>query len=211
MKKLTLLSACVGAVVLVSSCSSGTTANAGGGTASSCDATTKAPDTYKVRFDTSKGAFVVEVHRDWAPNGADRFYHLTSCGFYNEARFFRVVPGFVVQWGINKDPKVSEQWREKTIEDDPVKESNVRGSITFATSGANSRTTQLFINLANNARLDGMGFSSFGIVTEGMEVVDQLYSAYGETPNQGAIQTQGNEYLKAQFPQLDYIKSTKVE
>jgi len=171
----------------------------------------KAPDVFKTRFDTTKGAFVVEVRREWAPNGADRFHELVTTGFYNEARFFRVVPGFVVQWGINRDPKVAEAWRDKSIADDPATQSNVRGFITFATRGPNSRTTQLFINLADNARLDAMGFSPFGKVIEGMDIVDQLYSAYGETPQQQLIETQGNDYLKSQFPQLDYIKTTKVE
>ena len=215
MKKSILISACLIAAIFAVGCSSGTTASAGGGgqaaASSSCDASAKSPDAFKARFDTSKGALVVEVHREWSPSGADRFYNLIKCGFYNDARFFRIVPGFVVQWGISKDPKVSAEWREKVIPDDPVTQTNGRGFVVFATSGPNSRTTQLFINLGDNARLDGMGFSPFGKVIEGMDVVDQLYSGYGERPDQGMMQSQGNAYLKAQFPELDYIKSTKVE
>jgi peptidyl-prolyl cis-trans isomerase A (cyclophilin A) len=172
---------------------------------------TAAPPEFKVKFDTSKGVFVVDVHRDWAPLGADRFYELVKNGFYDEARFFRIAPGFVVQWGLNKDPKVSAEWHEKQIADDPVKQSNRAGLITFATSGPNSRTTQLFINLGDNARLDVMGFAPFGEVIEGMNVVTGLYSGYGESPQQNLIQSQGNEYLKREFPQLDYIKSARVE
>src|ERR1700719_4133826 len=136
----------------------------------------QAPATYKVQFDTSKGPFVVEVHRDWSPNGADRFYNLVKNGFYDDVRFFRVISGFMVQFGINGDPKISAPWRSAQIKDDPVKQSNKRGFITFATSGPNSRTTQVFINFGDNGRLDGMGFSSFGQVTTGMNVVDALYS-----------------------------------
>jgi len=180
------------------------------GSCSSSSSTT-APPEYKVKIDTSKGVFVVDVHRDWAPLGADRFYELVKNGFYDEARFFRIVPGFVVQWGLNKDPKVSAEWHEKQIPDDPVKQSNRAGLITFATSGPNSRTTQLFVNLGNNARLDAMGFAPFGEVIEGMDVVTGLYSGYGENPQQNLIQSQGNAYLQREFPQLDYIKSARVE
>jgi peptidyl-prolyl cis-trans isomerase A (cyclophilin A) len=165
---------------------------------------------FRVVFATSKGYFVVEVHRSWAPNGADRFYDLVENGFYDEARFFRVVPNFVVQWGINKDPVVQFNWRDKTIPDDPVTQSNRRGTITFATSGPNSRTTQLFINLANNPALDGMGFAPFGQVISGLNVVESLYSGYGEKPDQNQIQMQGNAYLLSQFPKLDYIQTARV-
>jgi len=175
-----------------------------------CSKSAQAPNEFKVRFDTSKGPFVAEVHRDWAPNGVDRFYELVQSGYYDQARFFRVVPNFVVQWGINKDPKVSEQWRQKTILDDPVKESNRQGYITYAKSGPDTRTTQLFINLVDNASLDAMGFAPFGKVTDGMEVVRNLYSGYGQTPQQNLIQLQGNAYLESQFPQLDYIKTARV-
>jgi peptidyl-prolyl cis-trans isomerase A (cyclophilin A) len=177
----------------------------------------KAPATYKVKFDTSKGAFVVEVHRDWAPNGADRFYNLVKNGFYNDARFFRVISGFMVQFGINGNPQLSKVWRDANIKDDPVKASNKRGMITFATAGPDTRTTQVFINFGNNAGLDDQGFAPFGQVISGMEVVDSLYAEYGEGaprgdgPDQGLVQSQGNAYLKKDFPKLDYIKSATIE
>jgi peptidyl-prolyl cis-trans isomerase A (cyclophilin A) len=178
--------------------------------------TAAAPAAYKVTFDTSKGAFVVEVHRDWAPLGADRFYNLVKNGFFNNARFFRVISGFMVQFGINADPRVSAVWKNANINDDPVKQSNTRGMISFATRGPNTRTTQVFINYGNNARLDGMGFAPFGQVVSGMNVVDALYSGYGEGaprgagPEQGRIQSEGNAYLVKEFPKLDYIKTATV-
>jgi peptidyl-prolyl cis-trans isomerase A (cyclophilin A) len=177
----------------------------------------KAPATYKVKFDTSKGAFVVEVHRDWAPNGADRFYNLVKNGFYNDARFFRVISDFMVQFGINGNPKISAVWRDANIKDDPAKASNKRGYITFATAGPDTRTTQVFINFANNAGLDDQGFAPFGQVISGMDVVDSLYSGYGEGapqghgPNQGVVQSMGNAYLDKAFPKLDYIKTATIE
>ena len=179
--------------------------------------TEKAPATYKARFDTSKGVFVVEVNRDWAPNGADRFYNLVKNGFYDDVRFFRVISGFMVQFGINGDPGVSAKWRTATIKDDPVKQSNKRGTITFATSGQDSRTSQVFINFADNAGLDSQGFSPFGHVTSGMNFVDALYSGYGEGaprgrgPDQGRIQAEGNAYLTKQFPNMDYVKKATIE
>jgi len=177
----------------------------------------KAPATYKARFDTSKGALVIDVRRDWAPNGADRFYNLVKNGFYDDTRFFRVVGGFMVQFGINGDPKISAQWRTATIKDDPVKQSNKRGTITFATSGPDSRTSQVFINFADNSGLDGQGFSPFGQVTTGMNIVDSLFSGYGEGaprgrgPDQGRIQREGNAYLTKDFPNLDYVKKATIE
>ena len=175
-------------------------------------ASSPAPNEFKVNFDTSKGAVMVEVHRDWAPQGVDRFYHLVQSGFFTEARFFRVVPDFVVQFGINKDPEVQAKWRSANIPDDPVKQSNQRGYLVFATAGPNTRTTQLFINLRDNSSsLDPQGFAPFGKVSEGMDVVDHLYSGYGETPQQPLIQSQGNQYLQSQFPNLDYIKTAKVQ
>jgi peptidyl-prolyl cis-trans isomerase A (cyclophilin A) len=177
----------------------------------------KAPATYKVKFDTSKGTFVVEVHRDWAPNGADRFYNLVKNGFYNDTRFFRVISGFMVQFGINGNPQISKVWREANIKDDPVKTSNKRGMITFATAGPDTRTTQVFIDFGNNASLDDQGFAPFGQVASGMEVVDQLFAGYGEGaprgdgPDQGLVQSQGNAYLKKDFPKLDYIKTATIE
>src|SRR5262245_11436647 len=176
----------------------------------------KAPETFKVDFDTSKGKFVVEVTRAWAPNGADRFYNLVKNGFYNDVRFFRVISGFMVQFGIHGDPAVSAPWRNARIQDDPVKQSNKRGYITFATAGPNTRTTQVFINFGDNAGLDSQGFSPFGRVTSGMDVVDKLYSGYGEGapsgrgPNQGQVQSEGNAYLTKSFAQLDYVKTATI-
>ncbi|GBD31837.1 MAG: hypothetical protein KatS3mg081_1584 [Gemmatimonadales bacterium] len=171
-----------------------------------------APDVYRVRFETSKGEFIVEVTRAWAPKGADRFYNLVRHGFYDGARFFRVVPGFVVQFGINGDPQISARWRTARIEDDPVTQSNRRGTITFATAGPNSRTTQVFINYADNTNLDGQGFAPFGRVVQGMDVVDRINAEYGQSPNQGMIQQRGNAYLEAEFPRLDYIiRATVVQ
>src|ERR1700730_12056536 len=144
-----------------------------------------APDIYKVKFETSKGDFVVQVNKDWAPLGAERFFQLVQSGYYDKARFFRVLPTFMVQFGINADPKLSMLWQNLVIPDDPVKQSNTRGKITFATGGPNTRTTQVFINYADNARLDGSGLSPFGEVVSGMEVVDSFYSGYGETAPKG--------------------------
>jgi peptidyl-prolyl cis-trans isomerase A (cyclophilin A) len=173
--------------------------------------TEQAPAVYKAKFDTSKGAFVVEVHRDWAPTGADRFYNLVKNGFFDNTRFFRVVPNFMVQFGINGDPKVQAPWRDARIKDDKPTQTNKRGTITFATSGPNSRTTQVFINFKDNAFLDGQGFAPFGQVATGMNVVDQLHAGYGESPNQGNIQMQGNAYLTSSFPNLDYVKKATIE
>jgi peptidyl-prolyl cis-trans isomerase A (cyclophilin A) len=178
--------------------------------------TETAPPVYKAKFDTSKGAFVVEVHRDWAPNGADRFYNLVKNGFYNNARFFRVIEGFMVQFGISGDPKISAVWQDANIPDDPVKQSNERGMITFATAGPDTRTTQVFINFGDNASLDGQGFAPFGKVVSGMDVVDSLFSGYGEGapsgrgPNQGIVQSLGNPYLEKAFPKLDFIKTATI-
>jgi peptidyl-prolyl cis-trans isomerase A (cyclophilin A) len=176
----------------------------------------QAPPVYKVNVDTSKGRFVLEVHRDWAPIGADRFYNLVKNGFYDNARFFRVISGFMVQFGINGDPKVSAVWRQADIKDDPVRQSNQRGYITFATAGPNTRTTQVFINFADNRALDRMGFAPFGRVVSGMDVVDALYSGYGEGapsgngPAQQRVQSQGNAYLAQNFAKLDYIKKAAI-
>ena len=178
--------------------------------------TDKAPDTFKAQFDTTKGKFTIEVTRSLAPNGADRFYNLVRSGYFKDLAFFRVVPGFMCQFGIHGDPAVSAKWREANISDDPVKGSNTRGTITFATAGPNTRTTQLFINFGNNVNLDGQGFSPFGKVVTGMDVVDKINSEYGDGapwgrgPDQGRIQTEGNTYLKKGFPNLDYIKSATV-
>jgi peptidyl-prolyl cis-trans isomerase A (cyclophilin A) len=174
--------------------------------------TETAPDVYDVKFTTTKGDFVVRVTRAWAPLGADRFYNLVKHGFYDGAALFRVVPGFVVQFGISAHPQVSWVWLNATIKDDPVKKSNRRGYVTFATGGANTRTTQVFINLGDNSGLDATGFSPFGQVTEGMKVVEQLYSGYGEgvTDKQGQIASQGNAYLEKAYPKLDKIISATL-
>lgn len=175
-----------------------------------------APGEFTVRFSTSAGDFAVVVHRDWAPNGADRLYNLVSNGFYDGARFFRVLDGFMAQFGINGDPQVSAVWRGARIPDDPVVESNTRGRLTYAMGGPNTRTSQLFINYGNNATLDQQGFSPLGEVVEGMEVVDRLYSGYGEGaprgtgPDQGRIQFEGNAYLEAEYPELDYILQARI-
>jgi peptidyl-prolyl cis-trans isomerase A (cyclophilin A) len=177
----------------------------------------QAPATYRVKFDTSRGPFVVEVHRDWAPLGADRFYNLVKNGFYDNARFFRVIGGFMVQFGINADPKLSALWRNARINDDPVKQSNKRGLITFATAGPNTRTTQVFVNYGDNAALDSQGFAPFGQIISGMNIVDGLFNGYGEGaphgngPEQGRVQSEGNAYLIKEFPKLDYIKTATIE
>lgn len=175
-----------------------------------------APATYKARFETSKGAFVVDVTREWAPNGADRFYNLVKNGFYDGVRFFRVLDGFMAQFGINGDPAISAKWREARISDDPVRQSNRRGFITYAMAGPNTRTSQVFINFGDNGALDKQGFSPFGQVSSGMNVVDTLYSGYGEGaprgqgPDQGRVQTEGNAYLAKNFPRLDFVKKATI-
>jgi len=180
-----------------------------------------APATYKVNFDTSAGPFVVEVHRDWAPNGADRFYNLVKNGYYDDARFFRVISGFMVQFGINGDPSLNPVWQAARIPRDPVKQSNTRGYMTFAMQGGpngpDTRTTQVFINFGDNSQLDQSGFAPFGRVTTGMNVVDKIYAGYGEGapsgngPEQGRLQSEGNAYLTKSFPKLDYVKKATIE
>jgi peptidyl-prolyl cis-trans isomerase A (cyclophilin A) len=177
----------------------------------------QAPAAYKAKFDTSKGVFVVEVRRDSAPVGADRFFNLVKNGYFDNTRFFRVISGFMVQFGINGDPRINAQWREARIKDDLVKQSNKRGFITFATSGPDSRTTQVFINFGDNSRLDTQGFAPFGQVVSGMDVVDKLFAGYGEGaprgqgPDQGRVQREGNAYLEKEFGQLDFIKKATIE
>lgn len=171
----------------------------------------KAPDTFQVKFETTAGDFTMDVTREWAPKGADRFYNAVKSGFYDDARFFRVVPNFMVQFGINGDPKVQAKWRVDTIQDDPVTKSNTRGMVTFATAGPNTRTTQLFVNFKDNSFLDRQGFAPFAMVSEeGMKIVDKINDEYREKPSQAQIQSRGNEYLKASFPKLDYIKKAKI-
>jgi peptidyl-prolyl cis-trans isomerase A (cyclophilin A) len=169
-----------------------------------------------VRFETTKGPFVVEVTRAWAPRGADRFYNLVKAGYYDDVAFFRVVSGFMVQFGIHGDPRVSALWREARIPDDPVSQSNTRGMLTYATAGPDTRTTQLFVNFKDNAFLDSQGFAPFGRVVEGMAVVDSLYAGYGEGapggmgPDQGRAQAEGNAYLRGSFPKLDFVKTARL-
>lgn len=203
------------ACVLLFGCSSGTQPEKKAATRAV--ATGPAPESYRAAFDTSKGQFVVEVTRAWAPRGADRFYELAKSGFYDGGRFFRVLPRFVVQFGINGDPAISRLWSSMRIPDDPVKHSNTRGTITFATSGPQSRTTQVFINLRDNARLDDSGFAPFGEVVSGMENVERLYSGYGECaprgagPDQTKTELEGNSYLEEHFPRLDSIRKLVIE
>jgi peptidyl-prolyl cis-trans isomerase A (cyclophilin A) len=177
----------------------------------------QAPDSFRARFVTTKGDVVIMVHRAWAPRGADRFYNLVRSGFYNGVRFFRVMPGFMAQFGIHGDTGVNSAWREQRVPDDPVRRTNLRGMVTFATAGPGTRTTQVFINYGSNDRLDAMGFAPFGQVVEGMEVVDKLYGGYGEGapqghgPDQMRMHIEGEKYLARQFPKLDQIKRATVE
>ncbi|GHC48253.1 peptidylprolyl isomerase [Roseibacillus persicicus] len=182
-------------------------------------ATEKAPETFEVVFDTTKGPFEVKVNREWSPLGADRFYNLVKIGYFQDVAFFRVIDGFMAQFGVHGDPAVNAVWKDANIKDDgKAVVSNTPGRITFAKTGApNSRSVQFFINYGNNGNLDGMGFTPFGEVTKGMEVVKSLYAGYGEGspqgrgPNQGLLQAQGNALLKKSFPKMDYIKSAKLK
>ena len=173
------------------------------------------PDEFSVKLVTTKGDIVIDVKKAWAPKGADRFHELVTAGYFTDVAFFRVIDGFMAQVGIHGDPAVNKEWRTKKIDDDPVKESNKRGTVSFATSGKNSRTTQFFINFDDNGKLDGMGFSPFGKVRD-MKVVDQIFSGYGEGaprgtgPSQARLQKEGNAYLEREFPKLDYIKSAEI-
>lgn len=212
------LAAC--AAALLSACQ--TDGSAGGGAASSLTKPNKtaiatpAPDSFKVAVETSKGNFTIMARRSWAPLGVDRFYHLVQLGYFDEARFFRVLHGFMAQFGLSGDPKVNAAWEPLNLEDDPVKQSNKRGTVSFATGGPNTRTTQLFINYVDNANLDGMGFAPIGEVIDGMAVVDSLYGEYGEGPpsgggpDQGRIAAEGNAYLTQSFPKLDFIRKARI-
>jgi peptidyl-prolyl cis-trans isomerase A (cyclophilin A) len=171
----------------------------------------QAPDLYRVKFTTTKGDFVVEVHRAWAPLGADRFYNLVVNNFFADAAFFRYVPNFIVQFGLPANPAIGRVWQSANIKDDPVKHGNTKGTLVFATAGPNTRTTQFFINFADNTPLDAQGFAAFGQVVSGMNIAEGLYSGYGEKPDQGMITTQGKAYLDKSFPKLDTIKSTTIE
>ncbi len=174
--------------------------------------TAKSPQLFDVEFKTTKGNFTVSVHRSWAPIGAARFYNLVKAHFFDGVKFFRVVPNFVVQFGISPFPEVSKAWQKATIQDDPVTTQNHAGAVTFASAGPNTRTTQIFINLANNANLDAQGFAPFGEVVSGIRVVQALYSGYGDTPTaqQGEMMTQGNAFLDKHYPKLDEIRTARV-
>jgi peptidyl-prolyl cis-trans isomerase A (cyclophilin A) len=175
-----------------------------------------APDSFRVVFETGKGRFIVQAVRAWAPKGVDRFHELVEQGYYDRVKFFRVLPDFMAQFGIHGDPATNKQWTDRNIPDDPVKESNKKGYVSFATAGPDTRTTQLFINTRDNPRLDGMGFAPIGRVVEGMDVVEKLYLGYGEGapdgrgPSQGRIESEGNAYLNRDFPQLDSIITARV-
>jgi len=176
-----------------------------------------APDRYRAKFETSKGDFVVEVTRAWAPRGADRFHELLQMHYFDEGRFFRVLPGFIAQFGIHKDFNVHATWRELVIADDPPREKNLRGTLAFAQSGPNTRATEAFINLKDNPELDDQGFAPFGKIVEGVELIDALYSGYGELgpkgkgPDAGRAENEANEYIAPRFPRLDYIKRARLE
>ncbi len=180
------------------------------GLSSSTPVFAQAPETFRVKLETSKGDVVLDVNRSWAPLGVDHFYKAVEEGFYDEARFFRVVPGFIVQFGISGDPAVQKKWRDVSLKDDPVTQRNVRGTVTYATAGPNTRTTQLFINLGDNTFLDSQGFAPFAKVASGLDVVEKINAEYGEKPDQGYIQALGNQYLKESFPRLDYIKKASI-
>ena len=176
--------------------------------------TETAPGVFRARFTTNIGAFVIEVHRDWAPLAADRFYNLVKNGFYDGSRFFRVLDGFMAQFGLNGDPEIQSAWRTANLADEPVKQSNLRGYVTFTReSGPNSRFTMVFINYKDNSYLDADGFAPFGQVVTGMDVVEKLYSGYGRTnvPDQRRIVGEGNAYLQQEYPKLDFIRTATIE
>ena len=197
-------------VALVLAAAIGTAAQSGKLTDPS-QLTETAPDVYRARFETSKGPFVIEVHRGWAPIGADRFYNLVKNGFYDGTRFFRVRPGFMAQFGLNGDPAVQRAWQGAWLRDDPVMQKNVRAFVSFTTEGRpQSRFTQIFINYADNSRLDADGFAPFGQVVSGMEVIDKLFSPGDPQPDQRQILRDGNEYLLREFPRLDFVKKATI-
>ena len=222
MKILQTLTSTMLAAVVIAGCGSGDSANA----SSDADAAKRqailmnkdapemkqeAPATYKARFETNKGAFVISVERKLSPHGADRFYNLVRNGYYDGNKFFRVLPNFIVQWGMNGDPAINKIWSESRIMDDPVQMSNKKGTITFAKPGApNARSTHLFINFKDNANLDGQGFAAFGHVSEGMDIVEEINDEYGQSPDQGKIAELGNAYLNERFPNLDTILSATI-
>ncbi|MDE3052569.1 MAG: peptidylprolyl isomerase [Gemmatimonadota bacterium] len=177
----------------------------------------RAPDEFRVRFETTKGPFVIAVTRALAPLGADHFYNLVRAGYYDDSRFSRVVPHFIVQFGIAGDPRVTAEWKDRAIADDPVRASNVRGTVAYAMTGPDTRTTQLFISVVDNRRLDAQGFSPFGRVVQGMDVVDSLYSGYGETSggglragHQAAAMAGGNAWFDRRYPKLDHLITARI-
>ena len=196
----------VAALVAATACAQG----ASGDAKSAAAPSGPAPDTFDVAFQTSRGTFVVQAIRSWAPVGVDRFHDLVTQGFFDDERFFRAIEGFMVQFGLAGDPSRNEPWDEKKLPDDSVRQSNLRGTMSFAMQGARSRTHQVFINLVDNARLDRLGFAPIGRVVQGMDVVDSLYTGYGDDPDQEFIQRMGNSYLNRMFPKLDYIKSARI-
>jgi peptidyl-prolyl cis-trans isomerase A (cyclophilin A) len=205
------LSAVLFASVIAIACSKDSPPQRADSTTSAASGTvTASPDSFRVAFETTRGNFVVDVVRAWSPRGVDRFHELVNAGYFTDIAFIRVLPRFVAQFGMHGDPAVNRRWEDRRILDDPVVQSNKRGTIVFATSGPNTRGNQFFINYGDNARLDGMGFSPFGRVVEGMSVVDSIYAGYGETPDQERVAAEGNAYLKRQFPRLDYIKSARI-
>ena len=169
-----------------------------------------APDSFRVAFETTRGRFVVEAHRSWAPKGVDRFFELVSARAFDDNAFFRVVPGFIVQFGAPGDPKVNAHWNSLRIADDPPTQKNLRGTVAFATEGPGTRTNQLFINCSDNAHLDRIGFVPIGRVLDGMGVVDSIYSGYREKPEYHLLATLGNEYLRRMFPKLDYVATARI-
>jgi peptidyl-prolyl cis-trans isomerase A (cyclophilin A) len=172
--------------------------------------TKRAPDTYRAKFETTAGDFVIEVTRSWAPRGADRFYNLVRNGYFDGNKFFRVLPGFIVQWGMSGDPKLNSIWADASFLDDPVTQSNTKGTVTFAMAGKNTRSTHIFVNYGDNSKLDAQGFAPFGRVVEGMDVVESIESEYGQTPDQGQIHTSGDAYLSKYFPNLDRIEKAYI-
>ena len=179
-------------------------------------ATSEAPSVFRIRFETSKGPFVLEARRAWAPRGVDRLHQLVQSGYFDNTRFFRAVTGFMVQFGVHGDPAVNASWEKLPIPDDSVAQSNKRGMMSFAMAGPATRTTQVFINLVDNSSLDGMGFAPIGVVTEGMAVIDSLYAGYGDAPpsgfgpDQNRIMSEGNAYLEREYPKLDFIRTARV-
>ena len=197
-------------VLVLSACVDDGAAQSSGPLGNPAALSEQSPPTFQVAFDTSKGRFVVDVHREWAPIGADRFYNLVKNGFFDDVRFFRVIGGQLAQFGMHGDPRVQDVWRDASVQDDPVKHSNTRGTVSFASRGPNTRTTQLFINLTDNRAYDRLGFSPFAEVVTGIDIVDSLYAGYEERPEQGLIDEEGNAYLTREFPNLDYIKKAAL-